>query len=173
MEKKRRTFSPCRSLVVSTGAWMFTLVALTSATLAQAESRCANQVLDTIPSPDGRFKAVVFLRACGQPARFSTQVSILKRNRPLANVAGNVFMCAGSYGLSPAGPGGRRVAATWEAKDLLVIHYPSEAEVFAAKTAQKRIRVRYEPEDAAPLILRFLGATSNRVNPVLSRNRAD
>ena len=63
MEKKRRTLSPCRSLVVSTGTWMCALVALTSATLALAESRCANQVLDTIPSPDGRFKAVVFLRA--------------------------------------------------------------------------------------------------------------
>ena len=73
MEKKRWTFNPCRSLVVNTGAWMCALVVLTSATLAPAESRCANQVLDTVPSPDGRFKAVVFLRACSQPAMHISQ----------------------------------------------------------------------------------------------------
>jgi hypothetical protein len=125
-------------------AWTCVVVALISAPLAVAQDPCVNQVVDTVPSPDGRFKAIVFVRACSRPARFSTQVSILKKNRHLANVAGNVFMCAGSYGLSPTDAGGKRVAATWEAEALLVIRYPTEAEVLAAKTSQKRIRVRYE-----------------------------
>ena len=140
----RRDTSPA----AGPGAWACALVVLTSATLGFAGTLCANQVVDTIESPDGKFKAVVFVRACSQPARFSTQVSILRNDRSLTNVAGNVFMCAGSYGRSSRGAGGSRVTANWEAKDLLVIRYPLEAEVLAAKPARKRIRVRYEPEDA-------------------------
>ncbi len=121
------------------------LVVLTSGALSAADTRCANQIVDTAYSPNGRFKAIVFVRACSRPARFSTQVSILRNNRRLSNVAGNVFICDGSYGLSHGGPDERRVSAAWNASDELLIRYPSGAEVFAAKKLRKGIQVRYEP----------------------------
>ena len=127
--------------------WAFALLALASGTLGAADTRCANEIVDVTHSPNGRFKAVVFVRACSDPARFSTQVSVLKSERPLSNVAGNVFMCDGSYGLSPSSSGRCRVAAAWNANDQLVVRYPSEAEVLAAKQRFKGIQIGYEPAE--------------------------
>jgi len=52
---------------------------------------CENLVREEDPSPDGRFKAVVFERRCPDVGRRATQVSILKRDGPLADGNGNIF----------------------------------------------------------------------------------
>ncbi len=125
----------------------FALLALASGTLGAADTRCANEIVNVAPSPNDRFKAVVFVRACSDPARFSTQVSVVKSKRPLSNVAGNVFMCDGSYGLSHSSSRRFRVSAAWNANDRLVVRYPSEVEVLAAKPRFKGIRISYEPAE--------------------------
>jgi hypothetical protein len=44
---------------------------------------CENQLLQTATSPDGVFKAVVFLRDCGATTGFNRQVAILRSSERL------------------------------------------------------------------------------------------
>ena len=146
---RRRRVAVTRGMIAPIGGAVraFALLALASGALGAADTRCANEIVNVTHSPNDRFKAVVFVRACSDPARFSTQVSVVKSKRPLSNVAGNVFMCDGSYGLSPSSSGRLRVSAAWNANDQLVVRYPSEAETLAAKQRFKGIRISYEPAE--------------------------
>ena len=123
----------------------FVLLASTAATAA--DSRCANEIIERRESPDGRLAAVVFVRACGEPARFSTQIALLKSARSLPDVAGNVFQCTGSHGLGAPGGAARPVSAVWETNDVLLVRYPAETDVLSAKTKVKKVLVRYRAVD--------------------------
>lgn len=53
---------------------------------------CVNEPLQTIVSPSGAFKAVVFSRDCGATTGFNTQVSVLGANETLPDEGGNIFI---------------------------------------------------------------------------------
>lgn len=57
---------------------------------------CENQPLQTIASPSGGLKVIVFSRNCGATTGFNTQVSILPGNETLANEGGNTFVAGTS-----------------------------------------------------------------------------
>ena len=59
------------------------LVLLTAALMAGCGSTCDNEISQSISSPSGAMKTVVFHRECGATVGFNTQVSILPSNRRL------------------------------------------------------------------------------------------
>lgn len=53
---------------------------------------CGNTISQTVLSPDGQLKAVVFQRECGATTGFSTQISVLAADETLPDWGGNVFV---------------------------------------------------------------------------------
>ena len=53
---------------------------------------CENVPSQTISSPSGMFRAVVFSRNCGATTAFNTQVSVLRANDALPDEPGNTFI---------------------------------------------------------------------------------
>jgi hypothetical protein len=108
-------------------------------------SGCGNEGLRETPSPDGRFKAVIFQRDCGATTGFSTQVSVLPINQSLPNDYGNVFRADTDHGKAPSGPGGGpKVEVRWEGEKDLIVLYDERAKVFHRENLLKDITVRYE-----------------------------
>ena len=93
---------------------------------------CANTAAQTIVSPDGQLKAVVFERDCGATTRASRQVSVLRANQSLPNEAGRVLVIDGHN--FPA----LRVA--WAGARTLEIQCPAQTRGFhQATTAEVRL----------------------------------
>jgi hypothetical protein len=59
-------------------------------------SSCGNEVSQSIPSPSGALKAVVFNRNCGATTGFNIQVSIVPANGEFPNDGGNTLIIDGS-----------------------------------------------------------------------------
>ena len=68
--------------------------------LAGCGSLCENVSSQTIASPSGTLKAVVFSRNCGATTGFNTQVSILRNDVALADESGNTFISSVSVPIS-------------------------------------------------------------------------
>jgi hypothetical protein len=113
---------------------------------------CGNDLLATVPSHDGRLKAVVFQRGCGATTGFSTHVSVLTAAEQLlieghgfrSTEAGNAF--GGEKGTHrPAGwrGGGPWVDVGWQAENVLVVRYDSTAHVFRQEARVTGVELQY------------------------------
>lgn len=69
----------------------FCAVVLLTAGCDNFAALCANEITQTIASPDGKVKAVIFTRDCGATTGFSTQVFVLPAGNSLPNESGNAF----------------------------------------------------------------------------------
>ena len=78
--KLRMTMLPLRAAVLDCSG------------VTAACSLCGNDISQTVPSPAGGLKAVVFDRDCGATTGFSTQVSILYATESLPNDGGNTLV---------------------------------------------------------------------------------
>ena len=108
---------------------------------------CGNEELQTITSPDGKHKAVVFQRDCGATTGFSTQISLLRANERLAKAPGNAFIADTDHGKAPAGPGGGpEVNPQWASENELVVRYDKRARVFEFKQSVDGVMIRYEQQ---------------------------
>jgi len=56
---------------------------------------CANTVISSSTSPNGKWKVVLFERNCGATTGFSTQISLLESGEKLTNEAGNIYITEG------------------------------------------------------------------------------
>lgn len=96
---------------------------------------CANEILATVPSPDGTLKAVVFQRDCGATTGFSTQVSALRARQTLPNDGGILFVADCDHGAAPTGPGGGpEVRVSWSSRRGLTVACHKRARVFKENT---------------------------------------
>jgi hypothetical protein len=66
-------------------AWMF----------AATAQPCSNAITQQLPSPDGGFNAVLFVRSCTTAPGFSSNISILVKDGILADGPGNLFASDG------------------------------------------------------------------------------
>jgi hypothetical protein len=66
----------------------------------QAFPSCTNEILNEIPSPGGKFKAVLFRRSCASTDSVTTNVSIFGISEKLPNQPGNSFI---AQGITPLG----------------------------------------------------------------------
>lgn len=58
-------------------------------------AECDNDNERPVPSPDGKWTAVLFRRDCGDASKYTTHVSILGIHEKLPNEPGNVFTAIG------------------------------------------------------------------------------
>jgi len=99
------------------------------------EDMCGNEVLRTVPSPDGKVKAILFKRDCGATTGYSEQLSLLPAGAILPNEGGDTFVADSNHGAAAGGP---QVQVIWKDNDhLLITHHP-KARIFHAK---QRVRV--------------------------------
>jgi hypothetical protein len=113
---------------------------------AALNAGCGNQLLRSVPAPDGRVQAVIFSRSCGATTGFSTQVSLIPSKKSLANESGNVLTADSDHGRAPSGEGGGpQIAIVWEAPDRLVIRHHPAARLFHQARRVGDVTVRYEP----------------------------
>jgi hypothetical protein len=112
---------------------------------------CGNKIITEVPSPDGKLKAVSFVRDCGATTGFSTQVSIIPADSYLPNEAGNAFTSDGNHGAAASGSaGGPPVGLSWaSSQELFIAHHPG-ARVFRAESRVSGVAVQIVPSNTAP-----------------------
>ena len=112
---------------------------------------CSNEILQDVPSPDGRRHAVVFVVNCGATTDFSTQVSVLTKAWTV-NDRGNVFVVDSDHGKADAtGPaGGLNVTVRWLNNRTLEVQYDGRARVFAQDTRHDDTDIRYVADTTSP-----------------------
>jgi len=99
--------------------------------ISGCDSMCANDVLQEIPSPDNKLKAVVFQRDCGATTGFSTQMAIIKADEKLQNQRANVFSADTDHGKAPSGPGGGpKIEIVWKGPRQLQVIHSQKARIF-------------------------------------------
>ena len=108
-------------------------------------SPCENELVGEHLSPDGQYKAVLFVRDCGATTGFSTQVSLLRSDELVKNGSGNLFIADTDHGKIPSGQkGGPEVRIVWEgSKDIYIVHHEN-ARVFKAEKKINGINVNYK-----------------------------
>lgn len=82
---------------------------------------CANDVIETLTSPDEEKIAYIFSRNCGATTSVSYMLTILDAQEELENKAGNAFRADQTF------------SAEWSGNEKMTIHYPSGAEIFKKK----------------------------------------
>ncbi len=122
---------------------MFGIIAMIIAP-AYFASPCENELVGEHPSPDGQYKAVLFVRDCGATTGFSTQVSLLRSNEQVKSGSGNLFIADTDHGKVPSNlKGGLEVRIGWKgSKDIYIVHHEN-ARVFKAEKIFNGINVDY------------------------------
>jgi hypothetical protein len=101
-------------------------------------SPCGNDLVSEHKRPDGREKAVVFVRSCGATTGFVTEVSVLPSNAGVPSGCGNAV----AIDDDPNHPAPRNnnwtidVHVKWESDRLLKIAFPKKA---TAKKYSERV----------------------------------
>lgn len=100
---------------------------------------CNNEIYAEVPSPDSRYKAVIFQRDCGATTGFSTQISILPADNTLENDSGNIFVMKGH-------PQSHAPAVSWMSDTELFINVPLDGSAIKAESrfnSTANIRISY------------------------------
>lgn len=98
----------------------------------QAFPSCTNEILNEIPSPDGKLKAVLFRRSCASTDSVTTNVSIFGRSEKPPNEPGNSFI---AQGVPP-------VSMRWISDSELLIDEPKGTNVTLRVAQYCEIRIR-------------------------------
>ena len=104
------------------------------AALAGCGSMCGNEISQTVSSPSGNLKAVVFNRNCGATTGFNTQVSILSATDTLKNDDGNTLILDGSVPLH----------VQWRSNSTLQLSGVGSAKVFKQGRSVAGVSVSYD-----------------------------
>jgi len=104
---------------------------------------CQNTPIQTVHSPDGELKAVLFSRDCGATTGFSSQVSILRAGDDLPNDGGNVFIADLPQGETATPWGGPQVDLAWRAPKTVELRYDRTARVFKKLETIAGVSVSY------------------------------
>jgi hypothetical protein len=134
----------------SIGSFVVIVVAVGAVlmSLGSGGGMCGNDVWSEKVSPDGKWKAVVFVVDCGATTtnkETAPRVSILRADQQLSQSdGGNVF------GVGPTDKAKRpSVRADWTGGNELMIGYAEGGRIFKQATKYKDITIKYVPE---PLI---------------------
>lgn len=102
---------------------------------------CSNVIHAELPSPDNKYKAVIFQRDCGATSGFSTQISIVKADKALPNDSGNIFVIKGH-------PETHAPELTWRSNQELLIDTRLDGSEYKAEQRFGLINpvsIRYAP----------------------------
>ena len=110
-----------------------TIILCCLATLAGCGGVCGNEVSQSVSSPSGDLKAVVFNRDCDATTGFNTQVSILSATDILKNDGGNTLILDGSVPLH----------VQWHSNSELRLSGIGSAKVFKKRRSVAGVSVSY------------------------------
>lgn len=94
---------------------------------------CGNEVISSIASPAGTFKAIVFNRNCGATTGFNTQVSVVPANTALPSEAGNALILNGTV----------PIEIKWASESALVITGLGAARILKQQVTASGVSVSY------------------------------
>jgi len=113
----------------------------------------SNTPVREVPSPSGKYKAVVFERSAGATTSFSTQISIIRSSGKLKNEPGNIFIADCDHGKAPSASwGGPEVRVKWIDDDTLSITHNSEARIFKSEKKYLTCKMKYFSEESGRAI---------------------
>jgi len=105
---------------------------------------CGVSLVSRVPSPDGRWEAVLFERDCGATTDFATHVSLLSAGAKLPNKPGNVFTADSDHGQAPLVAGNViNVSIKWAGRDSLEVRYDRRARVFSQEPKVQGVSIVY------------------------------
>src|SRR5262245_35356226 len=106
---------------------------------------CGNDVVAELPSPDGKYKAVVFVRDCGATTTWSTHVSVIHWwNWVGRNDVGNALVMDEGDG-APEGPGhGLEASSHCTSDRALVVSRHPQARVFSSASQIDGVTISFE-----------------------------
>lgn len=94
---------------------------------------CGNEISQTVTSPSGKIKAVVFNRNCGATTGFNTQVSIIPSLESLPGDGGNTLILDGTVPLK----------IEWRSDSALHLSGLSAAKIFLQSQSAAGVSVSY------------------------------
>jgi hypothetical protein len=100
---------------------------------------CENESAVEHPSPDGKWKIVVFERGCGATVGTNVQMSLLQASRTLPSEAGNLFAIDSNHGASAL----EYIFVDWTSNSSVTITYPVKARVFKQEKRIGDVIVNY------------------------------
>ena len=95
---------------------------------------CANTIISSSLSPDGKRKVVLFERNCGATTGFSSQIAVLAANRDIGSNKGNIY-------IADAYPEGYTI--TWESDSSVVIG-GAKGRPYKKESHVDGVQIRYE-----------------------------
>lgn len=95
---------------------------------------CGNDIIQSVASPSGHLKAVVFTRDCGATTGFSTQVSVLSASDDLPNAGGNTLVLDGQV----------PVHVQWVSESALRLRVTGSTKVYEQRSVVGGVSVSYE-----------------------------
>jgi hypothetical protein len=94
---------------------------------------CGNEISQTVNSPSGKMKAIVFNRNCGATTGFNTQVSIIPSSESLPGDSGNTLILDGVVPLS----------IEWRSDSALQLSGLGAAKIFLQSPSAAGVSVSY------------------------------
>lgn len=108
---------------------------------------CATTVIDQVPSPNGKLKAVLFQIDCGATSGFNSHVAIVSAGTDTSkndSLPQSFFAADGNHGQAPAGKGGGpEVRIAWKDDRHLEIHYHSLVRIIRAESKYNAVAIGY------------------------------
>lgn len=92
---------------------------------------CGNEVIQAVPSPNGKKVAYLFNRDCGATTSVSFQLSIMDKDDRLPNKSGNTFVSDGEFTIE------------WVNEKSLRIYYKVSSRTYEMDTRVNGIKVEY------------------------------
>jgi hypothetical protein len=92
---------------------------------------CGNDTIQKIPSPSGDKVAYSFQRSCGASTGDTSQLSILEKDEPFLNEAGNTFVTDKEFSFK------------WLNNDTLQVIYDIKSETYEMDQRVNGIRIEY------------------------------
>ena len=113
--------------------------------LAACAPLCSNQTVTSLQSPDGKHRAVLFMRECGATTDYTTQVSIVPSAWPFHDT-GNVLVADAYDRDARRGPwGGPWAQIAWVSAQELLVTYDARSRIFTKNAAAHGVRITYRP----------------------------
>jgi hypothetical protein len=98
---------------------------------------CDNEISQSVVSPDGTLRAVVFGRNCGATTGFSTQLSIIPANSELPGEPGNVYIAENAI----------QMRLRWASETALEVSARPTGRVVLHKSNFNGVSVRYSGQN--------------------------
>ncbi len=136
-----------RTRAVAAGATA-TLIALPLQACARSCDPCGDKAIQTLPSPDGQHRAVLFRRDCGATTGFATHLALVRAGHDDPESA-NVLILDTDHGRAPWNEDGSvPVVLTWLDGMNLRVEYPQPARSFLKRERLDGVAIHYESAPA-------------------------